>query len=256
MNSEIDCGVIRDLLPPYADGLASPQSRALVDAHLEVCAPCNEALEQLRNEEEAMPLPPGKALAQVKKKIKRKRLYIAVLSALTAIAVFFTGHYLIFEQEYPMRYREGDFRVERLNDDWQPDDDGFLVLTCYRPNYSATCSRNYINGDGNVQAVILETLTTKFGYPYLLAKQHDGERMGGTTIEWMPEHWENYKTDWDLPDTARLICSAYYTKHCYLLDYFTSLDDQKFEKFLESCTLIWEGDITPIPQEMEDISDE
>ena len=41
------CNVIRDLLPLYHDGVCSPESRQLVEEHLEKCADCRGELERM-----------------------------------------------------------------------------------------------------------------------------------------------------------------------------------------------------------------
>ena len=44
---KLECDVIRDLLPLYAEKLASPASSALVEQHLAACPACRAELEQL-----------------------------------------------------------------------------------------------------------------------------------------------------------------------------------------------------------------
>lgn len=48
---ELDCEVIHDLLPLYADEACSQKSRALVNEHLLDCAACREMLQRLRDSE-------------------------------------------------------------------------------------------------------------------------------------------------------------------------------------------------------------
>lgn len=55
MKKQIACGVIRDLLPLYVDGVAGEESRALVEEHLNVCGRCRRELEQLRQTVEVPP---------------------------------------------------------------------------------------------------------------------------------------------------------------------------------------------------------
>lgn len=43
------CGVVRDLLPLYVDGVCSEESRRLVDAHVQTCRSCADTLARLRN---------------------------------------------------------------------------------------------------------------------------------------------------------------------------------------------------------------
>jgi len=251
VHSEIGCEIIRDLLPPYADGLASPQTRALVDGHLEGCEPCSQALEQLRSEETAAPLPPGKALARVKKKIKRKRLYIAVISAVIAIAVLTTGYIFLFEWYYPIPYNEDYVRVERVNNALQLDDDGYLFLGNFQLDLGmSTHGYEYIDADGNVQLVEFVQLRKPFINIRPQTERPDGRSSGGSPLEWSLDEWENRKRENDdLPGTARLICKVYYLqdfRKLRLLDYPAVWEDVlTSDELLRSCILIWEGDITP-----------
>ena len=48
---KIDCEVIRDILPLYADDACSEKSRQMVDEHLEECSACREQLERIRKTE-------------------------------------------------------------------------------------------------------------------------------------------------------------------------------------------------------------
>ena len=48
---KLDCVVIRDLLPLYADQACSEQSRALVNEHLLDCADCRDMLQKLKENE-------------------------------------------------------------------------------------------------------------------------------------------------------------------------------------------------------------
>ena len=45
--TNVTCGVIRDLLPLYVEGIAGKDSAALVEAHLAGCPACRAAREQL-----------------------------------------------------------------------------------------------------------------------------------------------------------------------------------------------------------------
>jgi len=48
---KIDCDVVRDLLPLYADEACSEKSRALVEEHLRECPDCDDLLRRLRKTE-------------------------------------------------------------------------------------------------------------------------------------------------------------------------------------------------------------
>lgn len=97
MKNEVNCGVIRDLLPLYADEVASPESRELVDGHLEGCENCRRELEQLT---QAVSLPPEQdekaEMKRWKKALSRKvnrralawGLAVVLLLALASIPLY------------------------------------------------------------------------------------------------------------------------------------------------------------------------
>lgn len=87
----MNCDVIRDLLPVYADGLASQASKDLVEEHLETCADCRAALQAMGAPE------PERAAAEEKeldflqtarKKGLRSRLIVALTILLLTAAAF------------------------------------------------------------------------------------------------------------------------------------------------------------------------
>lgn len=86
--NEMSCEVIRDLLPLYADGALSDESRALVERHLAECGDCREVLSRMKEE---IPAPraeePGvaealKGLHRALKRTKFKAIAIAVVSTI------------------------------------------------------------------------------------------------------------------------------------------------------------------------------
>ena len=40
MKNDLTCGVVRDLLPSYVEGLTSPESNTAVERHLSGCPDC------------------------------------------------------------------------------------------------------------------------------------------------------------------------------------------------------------------------
>lgn len=109
MMKEINCNIIRDILPLYVDEVVSEDTKELVSEHLETCQSCRQELEQLRKtvaipvEREAGPL------KRFKKKWKQARFRTSlisilctavVLAALTAGALWYTRP-MTLEELYP-----------------------------------------------------------------------------------------------------------------------------------------------------------
>lgn len=73
-----DCGIVKDLLPLYAEDMASEESAAFVKTHLETCEDCRKAFEELKAPVETEPAAP---LKTVRKAVKKRGLLVAGLIA-------------------------------------------------------------------------------------------------------------------------------------------------------------------------------
>ena len=71
---KLECDVIRDLLPLYAEKLASPASSALVEQHLAACPACRAELEKLREPVEVQTEPQPDMDAAPLKRLKKALL--------------------------------------------------------------------------------------------------------------------------------------------------------------------------------------
>lgn len=84
---KISCDVIKDILPLYAEDLASTATRELVDDHLCSCDSCTRLLSQLLKKPEVIPDTNTDALMQVKKAIQIRRLLTVLLCFFLTAAV-------------------------------------------------------------------------------------------------------------------------------------------------------------------------
>ena len=72
---KLECDVIRDLLPLYAEKLASPASSALVEQHLAECEACRAELERMEKPVPVQPEPQLDApLKNIRSSLNRRRL--------------------------------------------------------------------------------------------------------------------------------------------------------------------------------------
>ena len=86
--TELSCGVIRDLLPLYAEDLAGEETKTLVAEHLESCPACRKLYQELKTPPAPEP-DSANALLGVKKEIRRKRLTAVLLAALLVFLPLF-----------------------------------------------------------------------------------------------------------------------------------------------------------------------
>ena len=84
---KLECDVIRDLLPLYAEKLASPASSALVEQHLAACPACRAELEQMEKPVPVQPEPqPDAPLKNIRSSLNRRRLRTMLCSFAAALA--------------------------------------------------------------------------------------------------------------------------------------------------------------------------
>ena len=86
---KLECDVIRDLLPLYAEKLASPASSALVEQHLAACPACRAELEQMEKPVSVQPEPqPDAPLRSIRKTLQKKSIRIAAAAVLAVLCAF------------------------------------------------------------------------------------------------------------------------------------------------------------------------
>lgn len=92
---KINCNIIQDLLPLYIDGIASEDTRILVEEHMENCVSCRKIYEEIQNdllfpvkasETEAE----KKELRSFKKFLAKRRFYTISLSVMASL-IFLIG---------------------------------------------------------------------------------------------------------------------------------------------------------------------
>lgn len=96
---KLPCDIIKDLLPLYAEGMASPGSREAVEEHIGGCDGCREVLAGLQ--QPVIPAPTStEALAHLQKKIRRRRIDASVLAVLLTAAVLFSMFMYLYAPVY------------------------------------------------------------------------------------------------------------------------------------------------------------
>ena len=86
---KLPCAVTRDLLPLYAEEMVEPETRDLVGQHLAECPECRKKLAGLDTDTGA-PVEAVRPLRSLKKQIRKRRRYAAVVAALCVFVAVFT----------------------------------------------------------------------------------------------------------------------------------------------------------------------
>ncbi len=117
---KISCNIIRDLLPLYAEDLASEDTRAMVDEHLCDCAECTGILDGMKQKTPVPVETTPESLHKVKQIIRRKRILsvmAALLTLITVASAVFTWLFTPFQ-----------LTMEQALDDFYVREDGAIVI--------------------------------------------------------------------------------------------------------------------------------
>ena len=85
--NRLDCSIVRDLLPLYADGLTSEESNRLIGEHLNECADCRAVEEAMSRDIMATDTNLNGEVDYLQK-IKKKRRRMLIATVITCIVVF------------------------------------------------------------------------------------------------------------------------------------------------------------------------
>ena len=89
---KLPCAVVRDLLPLYAENLTEDETKKIVDEHLESCEECRQRLAEIDTKIDA-PVDSSKPLMALKKEIRKRRWFSAIVAALLVFVAVFTYFY-------------------------------------------------------------------------------------------------------------------------------------------------------------------
>ena len=93
---DISCDIIRDLLPLYAEDMASNASRELVEEHLEGCDPCKKELELLKQAQKLPVDVDTHALERVSKEIRKRKILTVLCVIATIFSLIWSGVVFMF----------------------------------------------------------------------------------------------------------------------------------------------------------------
>ena len=118
---KIACGVIRDLLPLYAEKMTGEESNALILEHLGGCKDCSEYLEKLQypicNDASMAFTSNDNSLKLVRKGIRNRKVTAVLFSALLVFVVMLTAFSRMVRPDYVPYGSSGITVVESENGD-------------------------------------------------------------------------------------------------------------------------------------------
>lgn len=95
MSGRLECEIVRDLLPSYADGQTSDITNKAIEEHIAGCPDCAEALRRMREPEKDI-LPQEREIDYLKKVKRSKRFAMWITAATTLLIGLFAAGLLVF----------------------------------------------------------------------------------------------------------------------------------------------------------------
>ena len=113
---KVNCNIIGDMLPLYADNVVSDDTRTMVEEHLAECESCREKYEDMKREfclqaELSTAEAEKQSLISVKKKLKKKRIMTVILSVIAGVIFLSVIVGLMNYIKIPVPYEEERFNV-------------------------------------------------------------------------------------------------------------------------------------------------
>lgn len=95
-----ECNIIRDILPLYAEDIASHDTAEFVEEHLKTCSECRKEYERMQ-EPEAIPTNSYTVpLVKLKRKMRAKKIQTVVFTAILVIALLVSAFAVMSAPEY------------------------------------------------------------------------------------------------------------------------------------------------------------
>ncbi len=110
-----ECGIIRDLLPLYAEKMVSSDTAAFVEEHLKGCEACRTEYERIKEPQRAQEISDAAPLLKLSRKMKIKRVQTIALTAIFMTALLFSAFALLDTPIY-LPYSDGLVTPEQLGD--------------------------------------------------------------------------------------------------------------------------------------------
>lgn len=109
-----ECNIVRDLLPLYAEHMASFDSADFIEEHLKGCEACRKEYEKTKESPSAQELSDAAPLLKLSRKMKVKKIQTIALTALFVTALLVSA-FAVLDAPIYLPYSEGVVTVEQLD---------------------------------------------------------------------------------------------------------------------------------------------
>ena len=173
----MNCNIINDILPLYVDGVVSEDTKNAVEEHLATCSDCSNKLQRLKIEleseiREQAAQAEKKALLAAKKKLRKKRIITALISACVAFVILVIGVFILRNIRIPIDYKEENFKVKierEYDEDW--------LYLYYDGMISGHNQLGVLDETGTKEQMYIEMYTTPWDELFSANKRSDKNRI-------------------------------------------------------------------------------
>ncbi|NLW12018.1 MAG: zf-HC2 domain-containing protein [Clostridiaceae bacterium] len=109
------CAVIRDLMPLYAESMASKASAEIIEEHLAGCQSCRDYLNEIRQSVSNLKDTDTSALRQMKKRLQRRKMLVIIVTLMLTMVVITTVIAYLTAPDY-LPYSSEVVAVSELDD--------------------------------------------------------------------------------------------------------------------------------------------
>ena len=107
---EINCNVIKDILPIYIEDIVSEDTKKIVEEHLESCEMCRKEEANLR---QTIYLPTNvnmekNIFKELKKYFTRKKVKITLITFISCVILFFSTHFILTTPFFDVKFEDLD----------------------------------------------------------------------------------------------------------------------------------------------------
>lgn len=168
---EINCNIIKDILPLYVDGVVSDDTKEMIEEHLEHCEECKKEVGLMKQELYIPAEKEASIIKDFKRKWRNKKFIISVVSILLTGLILFGTFAFIFHYDRVVPYKESLIKIEIQDDD-------MLVSHYYGVSYNSISATHPITMEieGKEKNVIF------LYYTETIAKSHTRKLINGKEI--------------------------------------------------------------------------
>ena len=168
---EINCNIIKDILPLYVDGVVSDDTKEMVEEHLEHCEECKKEVKLMKQEIYIPAEKEAHIIKGFKKRLRNKKIIISGLSIILTCLILLGTFSFIFHYDRVVPYAESLIRIETQ-------DDNMLVSHYYGVSYYSISATHPITMEigGKEKNVIF------LYYTETIAKSHNRKLIDGKGI--------------------------------------------------------------------------